>query len=246
MKRILIVNDDGIHGAGLFPLAEALRPAGKVTVLVPDRERSTSSHALTLHKPLRLHKLREGVYTFSGTPVDCARFGLLKHFRDSVDLLVSGINRGYNMGEDVLYSGTVAAAVEAGTLGIPSFAVSQNSVRKEHLETACSFALELAEKILKRGLPSKVCLNVNVPPVSRERLEGVEVTRLGTRVYDNKITERRDPRGRAYYWMLGRMVSGIAAPKSDLAAIRMNKISVSPLRVDWTHEQSISLLKKWF
>lgn len=243
--RILVVNDDGIHGPGLDPLVEAMRKVGDVTVVVPDKERSADSHSLTLHKPLRVLELKRKVYIVNGSPADCARLGVLEIMKDRVDLLASGINRGFNLGQDVAYSGTVAGAMEGTLLGIPSFAVSQGVGAREDFAEAADFARRLALKVLKNGLPRGVCLNVNSPERPGPRLAGARVTRLGKRVYGKKITVRSDPRGHQYFWIAGKYVSGLALPGSDVAAIQACCVSVTPLHVDNTHAPSLALLRKW-
>lgn len=242
MKRILVVNDDGIHGPGLMPLVRALRRLGSVTALVPERERSTASHALTLHKPLRMHEVEEGVFTLSGTPSDCARFGILRLMRENVDLLVSGINRGHNMGEDVLYSGTVGAAYEGSILGIPSLAVSRAWGERDGFEASAVVATGVARRMLDKKLPPGICLNLNVPDLPLTRLKGLKVCSLGKRVYSKHIAMRKDPRGRAYYWMMGRTVKGLAQKGTDITAVERGFASLTPLLVDLTDRKSMGLL----
>ncbi|MDE2292006.1 MAG: 5'/3'-nucleotidase SurE [Elusimicrobia bacterium] len=246
MRRILVVNDDGLHGDGLEPLRAALAPLGNVTVLVPERERSAASHCLTLHKPLRLRLARPGIHTLNGTPADCARFGILHMLRPRCDLVVSGINRGHNLGQDVVYSGTVAAAMEGTLLGVPSLAVSQGLRRgRADYQAAASFAALLAKRVLRGGLPRGVCLNVNVPPRPAERLKGWKAARLGERVYDKTVTMRTDPRGDAYFWLAGRRVSGLDVPGTDVAAVKDGFISVTPLRLDATDPRLLPALGRW-
>lgn len=245
MKRILVVNDDGIHGPGLMPLVLALRRLGAVTVVVPERERSTASHALTLHKPLRLHEAASRIYTLSGTPSDCARFGILRLMKEKVDLLVSGVNRGHNLGEDVLYSGTVGAAYEGALLGIPSLAVSRGWGEASGFQAAAAVTLRVARQLLRHVLPAGLCLNLNVPERPPARIRGVRVARLGKRVYSKDIAMRRDPRGRQYFWMMGRTVSGVSDPGSDIAAVEQGYAALTPLLVDMTDHRTMELLRQW-
>lgn len=248
MKRkpsILVCNDDGLFGPGLKPLAQALRPLGRVTVVVPEHERSAASHALTFHKPLRVRCMEEGIYVLNGTPADAVRFGVFSILKERVDIVVSGINRGANMGADTLYSGTVGAAREGCMLGYPSAAFSLANPRAGHYETAGIFARELVKVLLKRGLPPQVCLNVNVPDRAPGRIKGVAVTRLGQRVYGKDVHIRKDPRGETYYWMAGIVPSGVHSPGTDMTAVRHHKISVTPIRLDMTAAETIVDLQQW-
>ncbi len=242
--RILLVNDDGIHGEGLEPLRLALAALGDVTAIVPERERSAAGHSLTLHKPLRLRLSRPGVYTINGTPADCARFGVLHQLRARCDLVVSGVNRGHNLGQDVVYSGTVAAAQEAVLNGIPAIAVSQGLRRgKADYTAACGFVARLTRRVLRRGLPAGICLNVNCPAVGE--VKGWRAARLGERLYDKTVVMRRDPRGAAYFWMAGRRVRGLDLPGTDVAAVKAGYISVTPLRLDVTDQRALKALPAW-
>ena len=245
VKRILVVNDDGLHGEGLTPLRLALATLGQVTAIVPERERSAASHCLTLHKPLRLKPQGPGLWAINGTPADCARIGVLHHMRAGVDLVVSGINRGHNMGTDVVYSGTVAAASEAALLGVPAIAVSQGLRRgRADYRAAAGFTVRLAKKLLSR--PKKgLLLNVNVPPLAPEAVKGWKTASLGVRLYDQSVAVRRDPRGDAYFWMVGRWVRGRNLPGTDIAAVKAGYISVTPLRLDRTDTEGLPALAKW-
>lgn len=244
-RRILVVNDDGIYGEGLRPLAKALAPLGEVTVVVPEKEQSAASHAVTLHKPIRLRRLGERLYIINGTPADCARFGALCLMKEKVDLVVSGVNRGANMGADTMYSGTVGAAKEACFLGFRAMAVSLVQPAARHFEAASRVARDVAALVLKNGLPPHVCLNVNVPDRPWRALKGVAVTSLGKRVYGREHTPRLDPRGQAYYWMAGHIPKGVPSPGSDLAAVRDGKVSVTPLRLDLTDGDALVGLADW-
>lgn len=247
MKRpsLLVVNDDGIYGPGLRPLIREMRRIGAVTVVVPDQERSADSHRLTLHKPLRVREVSKGFYILNGSPADCARFGILELLKERADLVISGINHGYNLGEDVVYSGTVAAAMEGTLLDIPACAFSQGTGRAQDFGAAAGFARKLALEILSRGLSPGICLNVNIPDCPKRGIHGAVITRLGKRVYGKKITVRSDPRGRRYFWLTGKNVSGVALPGSDVAAVGASCISVTPLHIDNTDIPTLHLLKKW-
>ena len=246
MKRpkILVCNDDGINGPGLPALVAAMRKIGAVTVSVPDHERSADSHSLTLHKPIRIHKKSEGVYTLNGSPADCARFGVLEILKGKVDLVVSGINRGYNLGEDVIYSGTVAAAMEATLLKIDAIAFSQDPDGKDY-RPAADFAKRLAKQTLKKGLPKGICLNVNFPAAAVKAFKSGVPAKLGRRIYGTTVTRRSDPRGLEYYWLAGRQVSGIDEPGTDVAAVSRGQVPVTPLKIDQTDTAFLHELSGW-
>lgn len=240
---ILVVNDDGVYGPGLRPLVRAMKAIGRVVTVVPDQERSADSHCLTLHKPIRVREVAKDFYILNGSPADCARFGILEILKEKMDLIVSGINHGYNLGEDVVYSGTVAAAMEGTLLEIPAIAFSQGGLDASFTQPA-QFARRLARSVLGHGIPKGICLNVNFPerPV---RGKAPEVTRLGKRIYGKKITARADPRGQQYYWLTGKNVRGISLPGSDVAAASAGAISITPLHIDNTDTPTIHLLKRW-
>lgn len=242
--RILVCNDDGINGPGLPALIAAMRGLGQVTVSVPEHERSADSHSLTLHKPIRVRRTAPGVYTLNGSPADCARFGVLELLKERVDLVVSGINRGYNLGEDVIYSGTVAAAMEATLLRIPSLAFSLDPDADDY-RPAGAFAQRLARQVLRRGLPVGVCLNVNFPAPPKGGYKAAVPAKLGRRIYGTDITRRSDPRGIEYFWLAGRQVTGVDEPGTDVAAVSRGKISVTPLKIDNTDAAALQALSAW-
>lgn len=242
--RILICNDDGINGPGLRPLIAAMRRMGKVTTVVPGQERSADSHSLTLHKPIRVHRLAPDLFTLNGSPADCARLGIIEILKGRVDLVVSGINRGYNLGEDVVYSGTVAAAREATLLEVFAIAFSQDP-DCESYGPAAAFAARLARLVLKKGIPPGVLINVNFPTPRGGRFAGAEATRLGRRVYSQEITRRKDPRGGHYYWLAGSKVSSIHAPGSDVTAVARGRVAVTPIHIDTTAVATLERLKSW-
>ncbi|MDE2039199.1 MAG: 5'/3'-nucleotidase SurE [Elusimicrobia bacterium] len=242
--RILVCNDDGQHGPGLRPLISALRRLGEVTAVVPAQERSADSHSLTLHKPLRVHLIGPRFFTLNGKPADCARLGLLELMGGRADLVVSGINRGYNLGEDIVYSGTVAAAREATLLGLPALALSQDPESLDY-RPAAAFAARTARLILSRGLPEGILLSANVPALSGSSKPPVAVTRLGRRLYSKEVTLRRDPRGGDYYWLAGSSVSSVFEPGTDVAAVSKGRISLTPLHIDVSDRPMIERLKSW-
>ena len=242
--RILVCNDDGINGPGLRPLIAAMRRVGDVTVSVPAQERSADSHSLTLHKPIRVHEVSPRVFTLNGKPADCARLGILELMKGRVDLVVSGINRGYNLGEDIVYSGTVAAAREATLLDLPAIAFSQDPQSQDY-RAAAAFAGKLARQALRRGIPKGICLSVNVPAGKGGRVGKPLVTRLGKRVYSKEVTVRRDPRGGEYFWLAGSNVTSVFEPYTDVDAIARGHVSVTPLHIDVSDGPMIEQLKKW-
>ncbi|MCB9475472.1 MAG: 5'/3'-nucleotidase SurE [Deltaproteobacteria bacterium] len=233
--KILVSNDDGIHSDGLLALRDALSELGEVTVVAPDRERSAQSHALTIHRPLRVHQVEERFYSVDGTPADAVHLALNVVMRDErPDLVVSGINQGGNLGDDVTYSGTVAAAREAAMLGVPSFAVSVVARTDFHFDGAAAFALRLARHLRDHPLQSRSLLNVNVPNVRAHELPEYRFTQLGQRIFSDEVVEKADPRGASYYWIGGQELGFTRAASSDLQAISEGFISVSPIRIDQT------------
>jgi 5'-nucleotidase len=240
---ILATNDDGISAAGLHHLARALSSVGRVAIIAPDREQSASSHALTLHRPLRVNRQKDGLFSVDGTPTDCVNLGILNLLPERPRLVVSGINRGMNLGDDITYSGTVAAAFEGTLLGIPSFAISQQAGREEpDFSHAGRFAAKLARRLLERPLPAGTLLNVNVP---QGKPRGVRGTQQGRRTYHQGVVERTDPTGRQYYWLGGIPPQWDEDLESDFAAIRDGYISITPLHLDLTHYQLLKELKDW-
>ncbi|MFQ5988291.1 MAG: 5'/3'-nucleotidase SurE [Candidatus Methylomirabilales bacterium] len=239
---ILVTNDDGIHSPGLKALAEALDKIGELYVIAPDRERSAAGHALTLHKPLRATEVAPRWYVVDGTPTDCVTLGVMGMLKEKPDLLVSGINLGANMGDDITYSGTVSAAFEGTLLGIPSFAISAVEPLRQDLGTAAAFATRLARLVLERGLPPDTLLNINVPP---GELNGVEVTRQGKRTYNEVIVEKVDPRGKTYYWIGGGEPTWDRLGGTDYEAVVEGKISITPLHLDLTNYNATDVLKNW-
>jgi len=247
--RILITNDDGIHAPGLLALRAALAPLGDVTAIAPERPRSACGHAITLHKPLRLTpvKMPDGGEGFAsnGTPADCIALGTSKHLGWSPDLVAAGINPGPNLGIDMIYSGTVAAATEAAICGLPSFAISVVSVGHTGFEAASEFATLLARTVLDRKLPEGCFLNVNVPGLPRDQIAGVAFTRQGRVRYSSRVERRTDPRGGAYYWLTGELLDHHEGPGSDIEAVSRNMISITPVKLDFTDHSLVSGLAAW-
>ncbi len=231
MTRILVTNDDGVFSEGIKLLAEELGKIAEVFVVAPDREQSASGHSLTLHRPLRLQHLRDNWYSADGTPTDCvnlAVLGLLKD--DKPTLVVSGINFGLNLGDDVTYSGTVSATFEGSLLSIPSVAFSQEVAEGFSFQTAANFARMFIETLLAKPLRPDLLLNVNIPV---GEIKGVSLTRLGHRVYEQSLVEKLDPRGRKYYWIAGKPV-WTPEEGTDQSAVSSGRVSVTPLHLDLT------------
>ena len=246
MNRILVTNDDGIHAPGLQLLFSKVQKLGSPVIIAPDRDNSAASHSLTMNRPLRVRELDEDIYSIDGTPTDCVTIGVGKILPMKPDLLISGINPGANLGDDVSYSGTVSAAIEATMLGIPSIAISLALSDDEPLyyETAADFGVKLAALILKKGLPKDTLLNVNVPNTTPDGIGGVAFTRRGRRLYDDAIKETYDPWGRKHYWIGGGTPSFDAGEDTDSAAISVNKISITPMHLDPTNHEALRFLQK--
>ncbi len=244
--HIMVTNDDGIHAAGILALAEALRDLGEVTVVAPDRERSAVGHSLTLHSPLRAFKLRPGFYAVDGTPTDCVNMGIHSLLPFRPDLVVSGINHGANLGDDITYSGTVAAAMEATLMGIPAMAVSLATFeRSEHFPAAAQVALRVARQVLANGLPADTFLNVNVPNRPAAEINPPLITRQGKRSFVGKIVDKTDPRGRKYYWIGSDEPDFNDYEGTDFFAINRGHVSVTPLHLDLTNYESMKIIAGW-
>ncbi|NOZ49092.1 MAG: 5'/3'-nucleotidase SurE [Chloroflexi bacterium] len=250
MPRILVTNDDGVESPGLLPLAQALRVLGEVIVFAPNRNWSAAGHNKTMHKPLRVWSvtLADGseAFTTDGAPSDCVALAALGLVETPIDLVVSGINTHPNLGVDVTYSGTVAAAMEAAIHGWPGIAVSLDDGDGHHWPTAASAAVAVARQVRKHGLPTNTLLNVNVPNLPIEQLNGYRATRLGHRVYRDVLIERRDPRGAPYYWIGGDPPTGIEESGTDLAALTEGYVSVTPLHMDMTQHRFLDTVRSWF
>ncbi len=242
LKRILITNDDGINAPGIKALEQSLATAGEVTVIAPDREMSATSQAISLHTPLRVHRIDDRHYSVGGTPADSVILALYHILPQRPDLLVSGINAGGNLGENVVYSGTVGGAVEGAVHGVPSFAISLASRKDLDFSHAAAFAGQLAAKVLEDGLQPGMCLNVNVP---RGEIHGVRITRQSQKITQNLVVKQFDPRGRPHYWLDETIELSDVEPDSDYGAILAHEISITPLQVDRTHYPSMNHLSQW-
>ena len=251
--HIFVTNDDGIQAPGLLALVQAMQSLGEVSVLAPDHNWSASGHVKTLHRPLRVRETRlaDGTPAMmsDGAPSDCVALGLLGLVHQPVDLVVSGINPYANLSHDVTYSGTVTAAMEAAIEGIPAVAFSvdgpDSPITAERFTFASLAAHRVVEVLLKRGLPSGILFNVNVPFRPAEEIRGVRITRQGLRIYRDELVRREDPRGHPYYWIGGEFPTGVLEDGTDIGALADGYISITPLQLDLTNHALIPLLEKW-
>jgi len=257
--RILISNDDGIFAQGIRTLANTLAQAGhQIVVVAPDRERSATGHGLTLHQPIRAEKI-EGLYdssitawSCSGTPSDCVKLGLSAILEQPPDFVLSGINQGSNLGTDILYSGTVSAAMEGSIEGIPSVALSLASFTLKEFQPAANFALRLISQLQEHPLKDPTLLNVNIPPIPEKEIKGVKITRQGLRRYIENFQKRSDPRGKTYYWLAGELVEELDQPEhiylppdlpTDVQANKQNYITITPLQYNLTDVVTVQNLQ---
>lgn len=243
---ILLTNDDGIHSKGIVTLGRHLSEKHQVYMVAPERERTCVAHAVTLHKPLRVREVTRGVYATNGTPADCVLLGVHAVLPRRPDFVVSGINTGPNMGRDVNYSGTVAAAREGAFLGIPSMAVSICAREGFLFDDAAGVACAVMERLTEGVFPEGAVVNVNIPNLPREKLKGFSVTRLGKRIYNDIVHERVDPRGRKYYWIGGNGESYKRRRGTDFYAVEKGYVSVTPLGLDITDAGSMKIYQKHF
>ena len=243
--KILVSNDDGYLATGIIVLTEALVEIADVVVVAPDRNRSAASNSLTVHSPLRVSKIAENRYSVDGTPSDCVHLALTGLLDDEPDLVVSGINHGANLGDDVIYSGTVAAAMEGRFLGLPTIAVSLAGDRLTHFDTAARVVTEMVQKLERASLAPDITLNVNVPDRPYDELTGVIAARLGFRHKSEPVIRTRDPHGRTIYWVGPAGKGQDAGPGTDFHAVDQGAVAVTPLKVDLTRHETLPQLKEW-
>ncbi|WP_223620447.1 5'/3'-nucleotidase SurE [Lysobacter sp. ESA13C] len=246
--RVLVSNDDGVDAPGICILAQGLREAGhEVLVVAPDRDRSGASNSLTLDMPIRVHKLDESTWRVSGTPTDCVHVAITGMLEAEPDIVVSGINNTANLGDDVIYSGTVAAAMEGRFLGLPAVAMSLATADHvgHHYETAARAAVEIIARLRTDPLPADTILNVNVPDLPWGEIAGFEVTRLGNRHRAEACTPQQDPRGRQWWWIGAAGAEQDAGPGTDFQAVRTGNISITPIHVDLTRYQALEQVASW-
>jgi 5'-nucleotidase len=240
---ILITNDDGVYSPGIQILAKRLRDLDTVVIVAPDRERSAAGHSMTLHRPLLIEQVKDGVYSVNGTPTDCVNIAIKGLLAETPRLVVSGINKGPNLGDDVTYSGTVAGAIEARILGVPSFAVSLAAREDFRFAEAAEVAFRVAESIFEHGLSADTLLNVNVPNLPVAEIAGTAITRLGKRIYHQMTVERIDPRGKKYYWIGGGEPDWEREQGTDFDAVDRKLVSITPLHLDLTDYASFDRVK---
>ncbi|HZD53186.1 MAG TPA: 5'/3'-nucleotidase SurE [Woeseiaceae bacterium] len=243
--RILVSNDDGYLATGINVLAKALSEIAEIVVVAPDRNQSGASNSLTLHTPLRIDQVEENRYFVNGTPSDCVHLALSGFLDVEPDIVVSGINHGANLGDDVIYSGTVAAAMEGRFLGLPAIAVSLVAHRAMHFETAARVACDLIARLERNPLPSDVILNVNVPDRPYHELGGVVAARLGFRHRSEPLVRTKDPYGRTIYWIGPAGAGQDAGPGTDFEALENGAVAVTPLKVDLTRHEAVPRIAEW-
>ncbi len=243
--RILLSNDDGYFAPGLACLAEMLSTIADIVVVAPERDRSGASNSLTLDRPLNLHKAHNGFYYVNGTPTDCVHLAVTGMLDTLPDMVISGINAGANMGDDTVYSGTVAAATEGFLLGIPSLAVSLAGVSNGNFSTAARVAMDMVQRFKDNKFNEPILLNINVPDVAYEQLQGVEVTRLGRRHKAEAVVKSQSPRGETVYWVGAAGPAQDAGEGTDFFAIRHDRVSLTPLQIDLTQYEQLDAVKQW-
>ncbi len=247
--HILVTNDDGIDAAGLLALNQALKTVGDTSIVAPSHNWSASGHVKTMHKPLRVRETRlaDGTPAFSssGAPSDCVSLAFLGIVEQPIDMVVAGINRGANLGHDVTYSGTVTAAMEGAIAGVPSIAVSMDSYQDTDFTFAAQVAAQLAQQVAAHGLPPETLLNVNVPDVAEDEIAGMLITRLGSRIYNDELVRRLDPKGHPYYWIGGDAPGGVLEEGTDLWALANKYVSIAPLQLDLTDYALMERVRAW-
>jgi len=244
--NILLTNDDGVHAKGIRVLADHLKSIGHVSIIAPDRERSAVGHALTLHHPLRAVKLDNNIFSVDGTPTDCVNLGIHRLLTVRPDIVISGINHGANLGDDITYSGTVSAAMESTLMGIPAFAISLSTfMESDNFRSAALFAVRLAGLVISHGLPNDTFLNVNVPDLPHDKIKSSLITSQGKRSYEGMIVDKVDPRGRDYFWIGSVDMKFHDIEGTDFYAVSRGHISVTPLHLDLTNYSTLRELKEW-
>lgn len=247
---ILVSNDDGIYSPGLYELTKAISRLGKVSVVAPDREQSAIGHAITMHQPLRCKKIKLqdldiDAWRVSGTPADCIKIGVETLLPERPQLIVSGINKGENLGTDIIYSGTVSAAIEGSIFNIPSIAVSYEGDNDDEFVLAAGAVSGIIEQILEYG-EQHLLLNINIPTIKAlEEIKGVKIAKLGVKKYKNNFEERKDPRGKSYYWLAGELIEDDIGEDTDIYAVRNGYISITPLNVDLTGYADMKRFMGW-
>lgn len=243
--RILLSNDDGYFAPGLQTLAKHISQVAEIVVVAPERNRSGASNSLTLDRPLSVRQAENGFYYVNGTPTDCVHLAVTGLLDELPDMIISGINDGANMGDDTIYSGTVAAAMEGFLLDIPSVAVSMSQHNAKHFDSAARIVTELLPKIMQRPVQGPMLLNINVPDIAYEQIQGVATTRLGKRHKAEPVIKSLSPRGETLYWVGAAGEAQDAGPGTDFYAVANQQVSITPLRADLTYTQQLEQLKTW-
>jgi len=249
--KILVTNDDGVYSNGIYELAKRMTRLGKVTVVAPENEQSAVGHAITIHQPLRCRKIKFydldiDAWWVNGTPADCVKIGIETLLTERPDLIVSGINNGENLGTDIIYSGTVSAAIEGSIFDIPAIAVSYAKHGEADFSIAAEVAVSIVEQVLENAMGTNILLNINIPELENENvLRGIKITKLGVKKYSNNFEERKDPRGDSYYWLAGELIEDELGEDTDIYAVRNGFASITPLHVDLTDYKEIDRLKAW-
>jgi 5'-nucleotidase len=247
--RILVTNDDGIQSAGLKALADTLTTTHEVTVIAPDRNWSVSGHTRTMDRPLRISDVDLGdgykAYSTDGSPADCVALSVLGFLEEKPELVISGINHGNNLGDDITYSGTVAAAMEAIISGIPAIAVSMDIDPIWPVDVGAQFITRFVDQISQHGIDTDILFNINLPNLPHDEINGVQVTTLGRRIYDDQLVKRVDPRGKTYYWIGGSIIRSEGDKGTDVAAIADGFVSVTPIHMDMTNHRLLERLRSW-
>lgn len=241
---ILVTNDDGVSSEGIQSLFRAMNLIATAVMVAPDREKSAVSHSITLHRPLKVEQIKQNVYTLNGTPTDCVTIAVSRILKRKPDILISGINRGGNLGDDLTYSGTVSAAMEGTILEIPSIAISMVGGPSYHFSTAAACARRIVRHLLKEPMPRDTLLNINVPNVPAKNIKGILYTRQGKRVYSNSVHDITDPRKEKYYWIGGGTQNWEEGTDTDFYAVGRNYISVTPVHLDLTNYAALDYIRK--
>ncbi|GJL70811.1 MAG: 5'-nucleotidase SurE [Nitrosomonas sp.] len=243
--RILLSNDDGYFAPGLICLAETLSRIADIIVVAPERDRSGSSNSLTLDRPLSLHKSHNGFFYVNGTPTDCVHLAVTGMLDMLPDMVISGVNDGANMGDDTIYSGTVAAATEGFLFGVPSLAVSLAGVTDGNFLTASRVVVDMVERFAKNKLKAPILLNINVPDIAYNKLQGIDVTRLGRRHKAEGVIKSQTPRGNTVYWVGAAGAAQDAGEGTDFFSVQHDRVSITPLQIDLTQYDQLNLVKTW-
>ena len=251
MLNILISNDDGIYSNGIYELAKRMTRLGKVTVVAPDKEQSAIGHAITMYQPLRCRKIKLydmdiDAWWVNGTPADCIKLGIETLLIERPDLIISGINNGENLGTDIIYSGTVSAAIEGSIFNIPAIAVSYAKHGETDFAIAAEVAVGIIEQVLEHAAGDSILMNINIPETEDiNELKGVKITKLGVKKYRNNFEERKDPRGCSYYWLAGELIEDEISEDKDIAAVRSGYVSITPIHIDLTGYEKINKMQAW-